>query len=289
VRDCVVRRPGDFRTAPPLAIRFKTGLRISPEKQKEALVGYRILLADDSATVRQIIGLAFSDENVEIVTAGSVAEAFTRLRQEPPDLVLADLALPESDGYELCREIRSVSSFDRVPIILLASALHPLDHKLAREAGANGYLIKPFQSIGSLVETVMEAIRRGPNAAVLPPGQVLEIDENELASTPASPFRGESRAVLPPSDDELEEVLELEDLWPATRQPQLHLRSLDGPRDQTPTGAAIAALLPPEAIDRLVAEVVARSVPEVVARAARELAEKYGRPSSNQSDDIDEG
>ena len=65
----------------------------------------KLLLADDSVTIQRVIELTFADENVQVVAVGDGKEAIDRVRTDPPDIVLADIGMPERDGYEVAEFI----------------------------------------------------------------------------------------------------------------------------------------------------------------------------------------
>ena len=102
-----------------------------------------ILLADDSATIRKVIELTFSDTDFHVESVASGEQALAKLEVMRPDLVLADVVMPEPSGYELCRRIKS--SERPVPVLLLAGTFEAFDHEQARERGADGCLLKPFE------------------------------------------------------------------------------------------------------------------------------------------------
>jgi DNA-binding response OmpR family regulator len=103
-----------------------------------------ILLADDSPTIRKIVELTFSDSDLRVECAENGAQASEMLRALRPDLVLADVVMPDPSGYELCREVKR--SDKPVPVILLAGTFEPFDAEQAQDCGADAHLVKPFES-----------------------------------------------------------------------------------------------------------------------------------------------
>jgi CheY-like chemotaxis protein len=118
------------------------------------LTGRKLLLADDSAAIRKVIELTFSDEGMEVITVPDGRSAFEKMGQVRPDLVLADVYMPEIGGYELCRSIKQDERFAKIPVVLLISSFEPFDEAEARRAGADDVVTKPFQSIRQLVSRV---------------------------------------------------------------------------------------------------------------------------------------
>lgn len=114
-----------------------------------------ILLADDSATIRKVIELTFSDTEFHVESVASGAEALAKLELMRPDVVIADVVMPEPSGYEICRRVKML---DRpIPVLLLAGTFEPFDHEQARACGADGCLLKPFES-RTLIERVTSLV-----------------------------------------------------------------------------------------------------------------------------------
>src|SRR5262249_38949379 len=126
--------------------------------ESEGFVGYKILLADDSATVQKIITLTFSEEGVEVIAVNDGDEAIDRLRRLRPALVMADICIPGKDGYEICEFVKTHPEMEGTPVILLVPAFEPFDEERARRVGADHHLTKPFQSIRMLISVVKNLI-----------------------------------------------------------------------------------------------------------------------------------
>jgi CheY-like chemotaxis protein len=121
-------------------------------------VDYKILLADESATVQKIITLTFSDEGFEVIAVNNGDEAIDRLRRLKPALVMADICIPGKDGYEICEFVKTHPEMGGTPVILLVPAFEPFDEERARQIGADHHLTKPFQSIRMLISVVKNLI-----------------------------------------------------------------------------------------------------------------------------------
>lgn len=124
-----------------------------------------LLLADDSITIRRVVELTFSETDVRVEAVSSGREAVERLGALRPDLVLADVVMPEPSGYEICQQVKS--SDHPVPVLLLAGTFEPFDEERARLCGADGYLIKPFEP-DELLETVLSLLGGAPVAQASP-------------------------------------------------------------------------------------------------------------------------
>ena len=105
----------------------------------------KLLLADDSVTIQRVIELTFAEENVEVVAVGDGKEAIDRVQADPPDIVLADIGMPERDGYEVAEFIKRDPRLAHIPVLLLTGAFEPVDDARARAIGCDGVLVKPFE------------------------------------------------------------------------------------------------------------------------------------------------
>ena len=123
----------------------------------------RILLADDSVTVQKVIELTFSDEGMLVVAVGDGRQAIERLDSDPPDVVLADVSMPERDGYEVAEHIKRTPSLAHIPVVLMTGAFEQLDEARAREVGCDGVLAKPFepQMVITMVRELLAKKNRG--------------------------------------------------------------------------------------------------------------------------------
>ena len=120
-----------------------------------------LLLAEDSLTIRRVIELTFADAGIRVVAVADGREAIERIQREPPDVVIADVGMPERDGYEVASFVKRTPALAHIPVLLLAGALQPVDERRAREAGADGVLMKPFEPQAA-VSRVSELLGRAP-------------------------------------------------------------------------------------------------------------------------------
>jgi DNA-binding response OmpR family regulator len=104
-------------------------------------VGTRILAVEDDERIRTAVKLALEDEGWTVVEAANGEDALAAFQQEPADVVLIDIMLPDIDGFEVCRSIRRTSD---VPIVMVTARADTHDVVAGLEAGADDYLTKPF-------------------------------------------------------------------------------------------------------------------------------------------------
>jgi CheY-like chemotaxis protein len=105
----------------------------------------KLLLADDSVTIQRVIELTFADEDVQVVAVGDGQQAIDRVKTDRPDIVLADVGMPERDGYEVAAFIKGDPELAHIPVLLLTGAFEPIDEARARAVGCDGVLVKPFE------------------------------------------------------------------------------------------------------------------------------------------------
>src|SRR5262245_17180578 len=104
-----------------------------------------LLLADDSVTIQRVIELTFAEENIKVITVSDGDQALERIRASAPDIVLADVGMPNKNGYEVAQFIKQSPELAHIPVLLLTGAFEPVDHVRAAEAGCDGVLAKPFE------------------------------------------------------------------------------------------------------------------------------------------------
>jgi CheY-like chemotaxis protein len=105
----------------------------------------KLLLADDSVTIQKVIELTFADEDIEVIAVSNGSQAISLAPVERPDIVLADVGMPERDGYEVAAFIKRTPGLTHIPVLLLTGAFEPIDEGRAQAAGCDGVLVKPFE------------------------------------------------------------------------------------------------------------------------------------------------
>ena len=108
-------------------------------------MAHKLLLADDSVTIQRVIELTFADEDVQVSVVGDGKQAIDRIQADRPDIVLADVGMPERDGYDVAAFVKSTPQYSHIPVVLLTGAFEPIDENRARAVGCDGVLVKPFE------------------------------------------------------------------------------------------------------------------------------------------------
>ncbi len=119
-------------------------------------MGYKILIADDEAEIRNVLHLYLEIDGYEVVEAENGLEALEKIRREQPDLVILDIMMPGLDGYRVLRNIREQNN---IPVIMLSAKDTDADKILGLDLGADDYITKPFGPLEA-VARVNSNIRR---------------------------------------------------------------------------------------------------------------------------------
>ena len=104
----------------------------------------KIVVADDEYFISRSLSFIFEKEGYACSVASDGEAALGLVRQEKPDLVFLDIGMPKMDGYNVCREIRRDPDLKSIYIIMLTAMGQDVDQKASLEAGANEYMLKPF-------------------------------------------------------------------------------------------------------------------------------------------------
>ncbi len=124
-------------------------------------MAHRILVVDDDPHIRDVISFALEKAGMSTETARDGSEALKCFRRQPPDMIILDIGMPDTDGLAVCREIRKSSN---VPILFLSARDDEIDRVLGLEIGGDDYVTKPF-SPREMVARVNVILRRAAAAA----------------------------------------------------------------------------------------------------------------------------
>ncbi|MBW4582472.1 MAG: response regulator transcription factor [Tildeniella nuda ZEHNDER 1965/U140] len=129
----------------------------------------KVLVVDDDATLRMALTRYLEKRGYLTQNVASGIEALKLFEQDPPDLVVSDVMMPEMDGFEFCRRLRSTRSGQLVPFIFLSSKGEVDDRVQGHSIGADDYLIKPFEprELLAKIESQLERSRRIHSEIVL--------------------------------------------------------------------------------------------------------------------------
>ncbi len=120
-----------------------------------SLAGMRVMVIDDSKTIRRTAETLLKKEGCEVLTAVDGFEALSRISDLKPHIIFVDIMMPRLDGYQTCALIKNNQQFRGTPVIMLSSKDGLFDKARGRIVGAEQYLTKPFTR-----EELLDAIRR---------------------------------------------------------------------------------------------------------------------------------
>jgi two-component system chemotaxis response regulator CheY len=107
-------------------------------------MGRTIITVDDAATIRKMVAFTLRGAGHEVLEAQDGVIALNVLQSRAVDLVITDVNMPNMNGIELTRRLRTLPSFHRTPVLLLTTESDPAKKAEGRAAGATGWIVKPF-------------------------------------------------------------------------------------------------------------------------------------------------
>ena len=129
----------------------------------------RVLVVEDDPDIAELVVRYLEKADYATERASSGRDALARIGARPPDLIVLDLMLPQMDGLEICRAVRSNEKTAAIPIIMLTARAEESERIVGLELGADDYMAKPF-SPNELVARVRALLRRSQRNAALPLG-----------------------------------------------------------------------------------------------------------------------
>jgi CheY-like chemotaxis protein len=104
-----------------------------------------VYFIDDSATMREVIKIAFRKENIHVITCPDAASALAQFGETAPDVVITDVIMPDKDGYEVCQFVKQHEQFGKTPVILMSGVVNRTVAEKAMTVKADELIRKPFQ------------------------------------------------------------------------------------------------------------------------------------------------
>lgn len=120
--------------------------------------GADVLVVEDDREINELVGAYAQIAGFRYRPALTGAAALAEARRDPPNLILLDLMLPDTDGFEVCRQLKGASRTAKIPVVILTAMTGEEPRRRGMECGAAEYLTKPFNP-----DTLIEAIRRHGN------------------------------------------------------------------------------------------------------------------------------
>ena len=121
-----------------------------------------VYFIDDSATMREVIKIAFRRENIEVVACHDGETALAQMTQQRPDVVISDVIMPGKDGYEVCQSIKQNPATSTTPVVLMSGVVNKQVAEKAFQVKADELIRKPFQP-GDLIGRVKQLLGKSVN------------------------------------------------------------------------------------------------------------------------------
>ena len=137
----------------------------------------KILIVDDDPNINDLLKLYFESEGYEVKTVTDGAEGVSYFKMYEPDLVLLDIMLPKKDGWQVCREIREISS---KPFIMVTAKGEVFDKVLGLELGADDFIVKPFD-MKELSARIKAVLRRYNAHSINQDNEVVKFENMEIS------------------------------------------------------------------------------------------------------------
>ncbi len=115
----------------------------------------KFLVVDDSASMRQLVSFTIKDAGYDVLVAENGKDALGKLKSGKVDMVITDLNMPDMDGVELIKKLRSMPDFKFTPIVMLTTESQETRKQEGKQAGASGWIVKPFSS-----EQLLDVVKR---------------------------------------------------------------------------------------------------------------------------------
>ena len=153
----------------------------------------KVLVVDDSLSVRKVVERALAGRQIEVVCAASGSEAIERLERDAPDVVVCDVVMPDRDGYEICEFIKRHPRLAHTPVLLMSGVVNDEVRERAARVQSAGILAKPFAA-DDLVRHLDNLMPRRPAA---PPAREMAAAPAREMAAAADPVVAVSREATP--------------------------------------------------------------------------------------------
>src|SRR5208282_1484758 len=148
-----------------------------------------VYFIDDSATMREVIKIAFRRESINVITCADAASALAQFELHPPDVVITDVIMPDQDGYSVCSRIKQDPQFAKTPVILMSGVVNKSVADRAVAVQADELVRKPFQpqELIGRVRNLLNASKPSPPPEPVEHSSVPSALDSLFAPTPIFP------------------------------------------------------------------------------------------------------
>src|SRR6266481_3778763 len=160
-----------------------------------------VYFIDDSATMREVIKIAFRRENINVIACHDAASAFAQIELQAPDVVITDVIMPDKDGYEVCQHIKHHPTLSKTPVILMSGVVNKAVADKAFAVKADELIRKPLQP-QDLITRVRHLLNPAAVAPVAVPAAAAAASSaaalSSIFSAPAGAANLRTRPAMPP-------------------------------------------------------------------------------------------
>ena len=173
-------------------------MTVPPLNEPETKRTPTVYFIDDSATMREVIKIAFRRENINVITCADAASALAQFEQNKPDVVITDVIMPDQDGYSVCSQIKQHPEFSGTPVVLMSGVVNKSVADKAVAVKADELIRKPFQpqDLIGRVKTLLE-----PKKSADTPAPERHMSSQALSNLFA-PLAAQSRPAAPPAAEQ---------------------------------------------------------------------------------------
>jgi CheY-like chemotaxis protein len=185
-------------------------MTVPPLNETETKRTPTVYFIDDSATMREVIKIAFRRESINVITCADAASALAQFEQNKPDVVITDVIMPDQDGYSVCSQIKQHPEYGGVPVVLMSGVVNKSVADKAVAVKADELIRKPFQpqELIGRVKSLLEPKRAADAPPIERPATPNAL--NSLFAPPLPPAA--QRPTAPPSNTGDQRVPE--SIWP---------------------------------------------------------------------------
>jgi CheY-like chemotaxis protein len=209
-----------------------------------------VYFIDDSATMREVVKIAFRRENINVITCADAASALSQFAQNPPDAVITDVIMPDQDGYSVCAQVKQHPQFGNIPVVLMSGVVNKTVADKAVAVHADELIRKPFQAqeligrVKALLNPKTPASGDGPGSPSVADSSNVPHTRHALTSlfAPPSPL---VRALAPSSLPSTPEQRAQESVWPRALADAFNPRPVGAGLKTGPASTPVAPAQPP--------------------------------------------
>src|SRR3954462_9953723 len=195
-----------------------------------------VYFIDDSATMREVIKIAFRRENINVIACHDAASAFAQIEVQAPDVVITDVIMPDKDGYEVCQHIKHHPTLSKTPVILMSGVVNKAVADKAFAVKADELIRKPFQP-QDLITRVRHLLNPAAVASPVAPmaAAASAAALSSIFAAPAGAANLRTRPAMPPVSAPP----------PAYAQPPVYAQPLAPPVQQYAPPTPVPRVIPP--------------------------------------------